>query len=223
MNTPRRQISKAAISLMLAGTLIGVGGCMYINHDKSKDPAFQALVGKPFITVQDAALIRDACIPNYEAKDCQQLQVLGGFYYGRGGEQGWHQIRVPADQTGVAAVAAAGGKLSFVPKGTQFTIVQVMSRSLGEERRCWVIYAKMAELPPDTVAEVPACFQWAPESTPLWFQPQELPHKPYEKVTYDHEDRPPWPVATYLAEPGAPVTPAAAATVSAPAAASGHR
>jgi len=57
----------------------------------------------------------------------------------------------------------------------------------------------MANLPADTVAEVPGCLQWAPESTPLWFQPQEVPHKPYEHVEYDYEDQPPLPVAAYLA------------------------
>lgn len=210
-----------ASSALVSALAAGLCGCMYVNHDKTHDPAFQALVGKSFITVQDAALIRDACIPNYEAKDCQQLQVLGGFYYARGGDQGWHQLRVPTDQAGVAATVAAGGKLSFVPKGTSLTIVQVMSRSLGEERRCWLVYAKMAKLPPDTVVEVPGCFQWAPESTPLWFQPQELPHKPFEKVQYDYEDRPPLPVANYLAEPGT-TAPAAPGTVMPPAAATGH-
>lgn len=221
MNTLRRRVRHAVMCIALAGPATWLAGCMYIDHDKSKDPAFRALVGRRFVTVQDAALIRDACIPNYDAKDCRQLQVLGGFYYARGGAQGWHQLRVPPDQYGVAATVAQGGKLSFVPKGTPLTIVQVVSRSLGEERRCWLVYASMADLPAGTVAEIPACFQWAPESTPLWFQPQELPHKDYEQVSYDYEDMPPLPVAIYLAEPGAPVSPAPA-TVAAPAAASGH-
>ncbi|HEY3644351.1 MAG TPA: hypothetical protein VGM16_03350 [Gammaproteobacteria bacterium] len=203
MNTTRRRIRNAVTSALLAVLC----GCMYVSHDRTKDPAFQDLVGKSFTTVQDAALIGDACIPNYAAKDCQQLQVLGGFYYARGGAQGWHQIKVPGDQAAVTSAAAAGGKLSFVPKGTPLTIVQVISRSLGEERRCWVIYAKLAGLAPDTVAEIPACFQWAPESTPLWFQAVELPHKAYEKVSYDYEDQPPLPVATYLAQPASAPNP----------------
>jgi len=186
------------------------GGCGYISHDKTKVPAFQVLVGKSFITVQDAALIRDACIPDYAAKDCQQLQVLGGFYYARGGDQGWHQIRVPGDPQGVATVIAAGGKLSFVPKGTKLTVVQVVSRSLGEERRCWLIYAKMTVLPADSVAEIPGCFQWAPESTPLWFEAQMVPDPddPNHKRTIpDYDLLPPLPVALYLAAPDAPPSP----------------
>lgn len=176
-------------------------GCGYVTHDKSKDPAFQALVGKSFTTVQDAALIKDACIPNFAAKDCRQLQVLGGFYYARGGEQGWHQIRVPGDQPGVAAVTSAGGKLSFVPKGTQLTVVQLVSRSLGEERRCWLVYAKLAGMSADSVAEIPACFQWAPESSPMWFQALKLPpaSKYDDRVLYDYDAHPPLPVAAYLA------------------------
>lgn len=221
MNTLRRRVLNAVMSIAVTGPMIGLVGCMYVSHDKSQDPAFHALVGKRFVTVQDAALIRDACIPNYDAKDCQQLQVLGGYYYGRGGDKGWHQIRVPTDPAAVAAAVAAGGKLSLVPKGTALTIVQVMSRSLGEERRCWLVYATMANLPAGTVAEVPACFQWAPESAPLWFQPQELPHKAYEKVSYDYENQPPLPVATYLAEPGEAAP--APTTVAAPAAVTGRR
>lgn len=199
MNRPRPPVRRTALLLLLAASTTGVSGCMFVSHDKTKDPAFHELVGQRFTTVRDAALIKDACIPNFDAKDCQQLQVLGGYYYGRGGDQGWHQIRVPGDATAVAAAVAAGGKLTYVPKGTALTIVQVVSRSLGEERRCWLIYAKLATLPADTVAEVPACFQWAPESAPLWFEARELPHKSYEKVSYDYEDQPPLPVATYLA------------------------
>lgn len=199
-------IGKSLMTAMLAA----LAGCGYITHDKTKVPAFQVLVGKSFITVQDAALIRDACIPNYAAKDCQQLQVLGGFYYARGGDQGWHQIRVPGDQQGVAAVDAAGGKLSLVPKGTRLTVVQVVSRSLGEERRCWLIYAKTAVLPADSVAEIPACFQWAPESMPLWFEAQMIPDPDdpnHKRIIPDYEQLPPLPVATYLAAPDTPQSP----------------
>lgn len=195
---------------LMAVVLTGLCGCMYASFDKTTKPAFQGLVGQRYVTVQDAALIKDACIANFAAKDCQQLQVVGGYYYGRGGEQGWHQIRVPGDATAIAAVTAAGGKLSFVPMGTELTIVQIVSRSLGEERRCWLVYAKMAGLPADTVAEIPGCFQWAPESTPLWFDAQQIPDPMdpnHKKTMPDYENLPPLPVALYLAVPSAATAP----------------
>ena len=183
--------------LMLAA-LAGLGGCAYINHDLSHAPGMEAVVGKRFTTLQDAALIGDACIPDYAAKHCQQLQVTGGYYYARGSGQGWHQVRVPANSTTVAAAAAAGGKLNFVPKGAVVTVVQLESKDLGIERRCWVIYATLAGLPADTVAELPGCFEWAPDSTPLWFEAQELPHKKYEPLQYDYLHLPPLPNAAIL-------------------------
>ena len=198
-----KRMTRAIAILMLTA---GLWACGYITHDKTQVPAFQALVGKRFVTVQDAALIGDACLPNYTAKDCQQLQVTGGLYYARGGDQGWHQIRVPGDQQGILAAAVAGGKLSFVPKGTELTVVQVVSRSLGEERRCWLVYAKLAGADANTVVEVPSCFQWAPESRPMWFEAQQIPDPadPNHKHTLpDLENLPPLPVATYLAAPSA--------------------
>ena len=198
-----RSMNRAILMLALISCLCG---CMYVTYDKSHAPAFRTLVGRRFATVQDSALIKDACIPNYAAKDCQQLQVLGGLYYARGGDQGWHQVRVPGDQAGVVAAATAGGKLSFVPKGTALTVVQVVSRSLGEERRCWLVYAKTPALPADEVAELPGCLQWAPESTPLWFVAQQIPDPDdpnHKKTLPDYDDLPPLPVATYLAAPAA--------------------
>jgi hypothetical protein len=193
MSMPKARLSIALLSLA------GLSGCFFITHDRSGTPEMKGLVGQRFTTVQDAALVQDACIPNYAAKDCRQLQILGGFYYARGGDKGWHQLRVPVAQDSLAAVIAQGGKLSSVPKGATLTIVQIESRSLGQERRCWVIYAKMDVLPADTVAEIPACFQWAPESSPMWFQPQELPHKSWQAVEYDYLTAAPSPVTAYLA------------------------
>jgi hypothetical protein len=205
-----QRMSRTRHTLLVLALTAGLWGCGYITHDKTHDPALKALVGESFVTVQDAALIRDACVPNYDAKDCQQLQVLGGYYYARGGEQGWHQVRVPADQPGIAAAIAAGGKLTLVPKGTGLTIVQVVSRSLGEERRCWLVYATLAGGAPHTVVEVPACFQWAPESTPLWFQAQMIPdpEDPNHKHQIpEYENLSPLPVALYLAAPDAAQNP----------------
>lgn len=200
-------MTRVILTLVLTACLVG---CGYISHDKTQDPAFQTLVGKSFVTVRDAALIKDACIPDYAAKECQQLQVLGGFYYARGGDQGWHQVRVPGDQQTVAIAIAAGAKLTSVPKGAHLTIVQVVSRSLGEERHCWLVYARLAGLDTETVAEIPGCFQWAPESTPLWFEAQQVadPDDPNHKRTIpDYENLPPLPVAIYLAAPDAPRNP----------------
>jgi hypothetical protein len=189
----------AKTRLLIASLLLlGLSGCFFISFDRTQTPEMKALLGHRFVTAKDAALIRDACFTDHKAKDCQQLQVLGGFYYARGGDQGWHQLRVPVAQDSLAAAIAAGGKLMPVPKGSTLTVVQIESKSLGEERRCWVIYAKMDMLPADTVAEVPGCFQWAPESSPMWFQPQELPHKSWEPVEYDYSTKAPSPVTAYL-------------------------
>lgn len=193
-------MSTAKARLLVASLLsLGLSGCFFISHDRTGTPEMKGLVGKRFATVQDAALIRDACYTDHKAKDCQQLQVLGGFYYARGGDQGWHQLRVPVAQDSLAAAIAAGGKLTPVPKGSLLTVVQIESKSLGVERRCWVIYATMDMLPANTVAEIPSCFQWAPESSPMWFQPQELPRKSYEPVSYDNLTQAPSPVTAYLA------------------------
>jgi hypothetical protein len=181
-----RRISHRFLGLaLLAALFAALGGCFFISHNRTATPEMKGLVGQRFVTAQDAALIRDACIEDFKAKDCQQLQILGGFYYARGGDKGWHMLRVPVGPGSLAAAIANGGKLTPVPKGSSLTIVQIESKSLGQERRCWVIYAKMELLPADTVAEVPGCFQWAPEGSPMWFQPQELPHKPYEPAQYD--------------------------------------
>ena len=193
-----KPVSKTRLLLALL-TLLGLSGCFFITHNRTQAPEMTGLVGKRFATAHDAALIRDACIPDFKAKDCQQLQILGGFYYARGGDQGWHQLRVPVAQDSLAAAIANGGKFTPVPKGSTLTIVQIESKSLGQERRCWVIYAKMDLLPAGTVAELPACMQWAPESSPMWFQPQELPHKSYEPAQYDYLTAAPSPVTTYLA------------------------
>jgi hypothetical protein len=178
--------------------LLGLSGCFFITHNRTHAPEMTSLAGQRFATARDAALVRDACIQDFKAKDCQQLQILGGFYYARGGDEGWHQLRVPMTRDNVAAAIANGGKLTLVPKGSTLTIVQIESKSLGQERRCWVVYAKMDLLPAGTVAEIPACLQWAPESSPLWFQPQELPHKPYEPAQYDYLTAAPSPVTAYL-------------------------
>ncbi|HEY1774230.1 MAG TPA: hypothetical protein VGH91_13665 [Gammaproteobacteria bacterium] len=184
--------------LIAALLLLGLSGCFFISHNRTDTPEMKGLVGQRFATVRDGALIRDACLADHKAKDCQQLQILGGFYYARGGDQGWHQLRVPVAPDSLAAAIAAGGKLTPVPKGSVLTIVQIESKSLGEERRCWVIYAKMDMLPADTVAEIPSCFQWAPESSPMWFRPQELPHKSYEPAQYDYTTKAPSPVTAYI-------------------------
>jgi|GEM_PF-5807036 len=191
-----RRISNMSLGLAL---LAALGGCFFITHNRTASPEMTGLAGQRFVTAHDAALIRDACIPDFKARDCQQLQILGGFYYARGGDQGWHQLRVPVTRDNLAAAIANGGKLTLVPKGSTLTIVQIESKSLGEERRCWVIYAKMDLLPADTVAEIPGCFQWAPESSPMWFQPQELPHKTYEPAQYDYLTAAPSPVTAYIA------------------------
>ena len=192
MSTPKASLLIASL------LLLGLSGCFFISHDRTGTPEMTGLVGQKFATVQDAALIRDACFADHKAKDCQQLQILGGFYYARGGDQGWHQLRVPVAQDSLAAAIAAGGKLTPVPKGATLTIVQIESKSLGQERRCWVIYASMDMLPADTVAEIPGCFQWAPESSPMWFQAQTIPTKPYEPVQYDYLTKAPSPVTAYL-------------------------
>lgn len=194
MSSPKSQARLLFTLLML----LGLGGCFFISHNRTATPEMNDLVGKRFTTMKDAALIRDACIPDFKAKDCQQLQILGGFYYARGGDKGWHQLRVPVAQDSLAAAIANGGKFTLVPKGSTLSIVQIESKSLGEERRCWVIYAKMDLLPVDTVAEIPACFQWAPESSPMWFEPQELPHKSYEPAQYDYLTKAPSAVSNYL-------------------------
>lgn len=194
MPTPGSK-TRLSIALLL---MFGLSGCFFITHDRTRTPEMNALVGHRFTTLHDAALIRDACLPDYKAKDCQQLQILGGFYYARGGDKGWHQVRVPVAQDSLAAAITQGGKFTLVPKGAALSIVQVESKSLGQERRCWVIYATMDVLPADTVAEIPGCFQWAPESSPMWFQPQELPHKTWEPVQYDYLTLAPSPVTAYL-------------------------
>jgi hypothetical protein len=193
MSMPKVRLSIALLSLA------GLSGCFFITHDRSGAPEMKGLVGQRFTTVQDAALVQDACIRDYAAKDCEQLQILGGFYYARGGDKGWHQVRVPVALDSLAAAIAAGGKLTAVPKGATLTIVQIESKSLGQERRCWVIYAKMDVLPANTVAEIPACFQWAPESSPMWFQPQPIPTKSYVRAEYDYVTKAPSPVTAYLA------------------------
>jgi hypothetical protein len=183
---------------LLALVFLALGGCFFINHDRTDTPEMSGLVGKRFATVQDGVLIRDACIPVHKAKECQQLQVLSGFYYARGGNGGWHQVRVPMTPASLAVALGAGAKLSWVPKGSVLTIVQIVSKSLGEERRCWVVYATMAGLPDDGVAELPGCFQWAPESSPVWFIPVQLPTKKFEPVLYDYSHLAPSPDPKFL-------------------------
>jgi hypothetical protein len=194
MRKLRRILSNALVSVLLAG----LSGCFFISHNRTETPEMKGLVGQRFATVQDAALVQDACIEDYKAKDCKQLQILGGFYYARGGGKGWHQLRVPVAQDSLAAAIAAGGKLTPVPKGSTLTIVQIESKSLGQERRCWVIYATMEMLPAGTVAEIPSCFQWAPESSPMWFKPQPLPTKSYEEAQYDYSKNAPSPDPAFL-------------------------
>jgi hypothetical protein len=186
-----RKLHRALSTALAPALLASLGGCFFISHNRTETPEMKGLVGQRFATVQDAALIQDACIPDDKAKDCKQLQILGGFYYARGGDKGWHQLRVPVAPDSLAAAIAAGGKLTPVPKGSTLTIVQIESKSLGQERRCWVIYATMDMLPTDTVAEIPACFQWAPESSPMWFKPQVLPTKSYEQAQYDYSKQAP--------------------------------
>ncbi len=193
-------MSKALPRLcLLAMAFPLLGGCFLISHDRTQTPEMNALVGKQFATVQDGALVQDACMPDHKAKECEQLQILGGFYYARGGNDGWHQVRVPVTELALTTALAAGAKLKWVPKGTVLTIVQIESKSLGEERRCWAIYATMAGLPEDGVAELPGCLQWAPQSEPVWFIPQALPQKnKYEPVQYDYSHKAPSPDPLYL-------------------------
>jgi hypothetical protein len=188
-----KTMSKTLWRLSVALAIPLLGGCYLISHDRTDTPEMSGLVGKHFATGVDAALIQDGCMPDHKAKECEQLQMLGGFYYARGGNGGWHQIRVPVNPQALTVALANGAKLSWVPKGTVLTIVQIESKSLGEERKCWAIYARMDGLPDDAVAELPACLQWAPQSTPMWFTPQPLPTKSYEKQQYDNSHQAPSP------------------------------
>ena len=191
---------------LMTVVLAALSGCGFITHDVSQAPGMNALVGQDFVTVQDGFLIKDSCIDEYKAKHCSQLQVVQGHYYVRdpaasGG--GWRQLKLPVDQQALTTTPELAARLTWVPKGTTVTIVQLVSRSLGQYRRCWLVYGRVAGMPDDTVAEIPACSQWAPESEPVWFEAQKIPSKPYEPVVYDYSDRPPVPDTAFLT----PVTP----------------
>jgi len=185
--------------LMLAA-LAGLSACGFITHDKTRAPGMDALVGQSFVTVQDGFLIKDTCVDEYKAKHCSQLQVVQGHYYvhdpaALGG--GWLQLKLPVDQQVLATTPELAARLTWVPKGSTVTIVQLVSKGLGQYRRCWLVYGRLPDMPADTVAEIPACIQWAPESEPLWFHAQALPPKPGTKglvnppVEYDFEGQPP--------------------------------
>ena len=205
----RRLPGAVLLPAMLAG-LTTLGGCMYMTHDETHAPGMEALVGQSLVTVQDAFLIKDSCIDNYDAKHCSQLQAVRGHYYVRdpaavGG--GWVLLKVPADTQALTASPELAARFTFVPKGTPLTVVQLVSRSMGQYRRCWVVYATLAALPADRVAELPACDQGAPESGPMWFHPQPVrppmkngnPMKIFGPVQYDFLDQPPLPDPAYLA------------------------
>lgn len=204
MNKPPRWLpgTMALLPAMLCG-------CMFVTHDKTHAPGMDALVGQSLVTVQDAFLIKDSCIDNYDAKHCSQLQVAQGHYYVKdpasmGGS--WLLLKLPADPQALATSPELAARLTLVPKGTALKVVQLVSRSMGQYRRCWVVYAALPGLPADTVAEVPACNQAAPESGPVWFHPQEVPPemkngkpvKTFGPVEYDYLDQPPVPDPAYL-------------------------
>ena len=192
---------RAALIMAMSAALCG---CMFITHDKTDAPGMDALVGRSYVTVQNAFLIKDSCIGEFKARNCAQLQVALGHYYVHGGKasgSGWQMLRLPADPQALAATPVAATRLTWVPKGTPVTIVRLVSRSMGQYRRCWVVYGTLPGLPADTVAELPACNQWAPESEPQWFHPQPVqppmkdgkPVKTYGPVVYDYLDQPPLP------------------------------
>lgn len=195
----------------MAAMLAALSGCMYMNHDETHAPGMDAVVGRSFITEQDAFLIKDACIDNFDAKHCSQLQVVQGHYYVKDpkapGAGSYLQVKVPADPQALSAAPEAADRFTWVPKGTTLKVVQLLSRSMGQYRRCWVVYATLASLPADTVAEIPACYQWAPESEPMWFKAQALPPAPdapkHDNTTnYDFRDTPPLPDPAFLVPVG---------------------
>ncbi|HSN18985.1 MAG TPA: hypothetical protein VLV87_12355 [Gammaproteobacteria bacterium] len=193
--------------LPMAVLLAALSGCMYMNHDETHAPGMDAVVGQSFATVQDAFLIKDACIDNFKAKYCSQLQVVQGYYYVKDphapGAGSFLRKKLPADPQILSTSPEAAARLIWVPKGTRLKVVQLLSRSMGQYRRCWVVYATLPQLPADRVAEVPACLQWAPESAPMWFHAQALPPAPdaprHDNTTnYDFEDKPPVPDPAFL-------------------------
>lgn len=190
-----------------AAAALAASGCMYMNHDETHAPGMDAVVGQSFTTVQDAFLIQDACIDHYDARHCSQLQVVNGHYYVKDpkapGAGSYLQIKLPADQQALATSAELAARLTWVPKGTVLKVVQLESLSLGQYRRCWVVYATLPQLPADRVAEVPACYQWQPESEPMWFKAQALPPDPeapkHDNTTnYDFLEKPPLPDPDFL-------------------------
>src|SRR5882724_2286392 len=112
---------------LMTAVLAALSGCGFITHDVTQAPGMNALVGQNFTTVQDGFLIKDACIDEYSAKHCAQLQVVQGHYYVRdpaklGG--GWRQLKLPVDQQALATTPELAGRLTWVPKGTTLSIVQ---------------------------------------------------------------------------------------------------
>ncbi|HEY1991882.1 MAG TPA: hypothetical protein VGH71_05420, partial [Gammaproteobacteria bacterium] len=122
--------------LPMAAMLAALSGCMYMNHDETHAPGMDAVVGQSFQTVQDAFLIKDACIDNYQAKHCSQLQVVQGHYYVKdpkaAGAGGWLLLKLPADQQVLATSKEAAARLTWVPKGSTLKVVQLLSRSMGQ-------------------------------------------------------------------------------------------
>lgn len=206
---PRWRPGTAAMPAVMMAALTMLSGCMYMTHDETHAPGMDALVGQSFVTVQDAFLIKDTCIDTYSAKHCAQLQAVQGHYYVKdpsavGGS--WLLVKLPADPQALAASQELAARLTFVPQGTTLKVVQLVSRSMGQYRRCWVVYATLPGLSADTVAEVPACSQAAPESGPMWLHAQEVqpemkngkPVKTYGPVQYDFLEQPPSPDPAYL-------------------------
>ena len=194
--------------LPMATMLAALSGCMYMNHDETHAQGMDAVVGQSFTTVQDAFLIKDSCIDHYDAKHCSQLQVVQGHYYVKDPKApgaSLRMLRLPADQQILAISAEAAARLTWVPKGTTLKVVQLESLSLGQYRRCWVVYAALPQLPADTVAEIPACLQWAPEAEPMWFKAQVVARQPGEEspshdntTDFDFLDKPPSPDPAFL-------------------------
>ena len=205
-----KNLSLCSVGLPMAAILAALNGCMYMNHDETHASGMDAVVGQSFTTVQDAFLIRDSCIDKYDAKHCSQLQVLQGHYYVKDpkapGAGGWRMLKLPADQQVLATSAEAAARLTWVPKGATLKVVKLESLSLGQYRRCWVVYATLPQLPTDTVVEIPACLQWAPEAEPMWFKAQAVARQPGEEspkhdntTDFDFLTTPPLPDPAFLA------------------------
>lgn len=194
--------------LPIVTMLAALSGCMYMNHDETHARGMDAVVGQSFTTVQDAFLIKDSCVDKYDAKYCSQLQVVQGYYYVKDPKapgSSLRMLKLPADQQILAISAEAAARLTWVPKGTTLKVVQLESLSLGQYRRCWVVYAALPQFPADRVAEIPACLQWAPEAEPMWFKAQAVLRQPGEEspshdntTDFDFLDKPPLPDPAFL-------------------------